>query len=97
MADPANIVAHLKAGAEWQRQLDRVRQLRNEAAAFSMLQVATTLQGGAALNTLKGTLPFALRNAARGLATVATANRLGGATIYTPVPPPPPRRRRGRR
>jgi hypothetical protein len=88
MADPANIIVHLKGDAERQRHLSRMQQLRNETAASHMLKVAITLQGGAALNATKGTLPFVLTNASRGLSTVAT----GG----TPLAPRPWSRPRGR-
>ena len=86
MADPANIIMHLivKGDVERQRHLSRMQQLRNETAAFNMLKVATTLQGGAALNAMKGTLPFVLRNASRGMGTIAVSNPLAGHTIYTP-------------
>ena len=97
MANPANIIVHLKGDAERQRHLTRMQQLRNETAAFSMQRVAAVLQGGAALNATKGTMPFAPENASRGMGTVAMANPLAGHTIYTPVPSAPPRRRRGRR
>jgi hypothetical protein len=62
-----------------------------------MLKVAATVQGGAALNATKGTMPFVLTNASRGMGTTVTP--LAGAMIFTPVPvqPAPRRRRRGRR
>ena len=99
MADPVNIIMHLLGDADRQRHLARMQQLRDETAAHSMQKVAATIQGGAALNTLKGVMPFAMVNASRGLATVATT--LAGATVYTGVPmqPAPARsapRRRGR-
>jgi hypothetical protein len=100
MAHLANIIAHLKDDAERQRHLTRMQQLRNETAAYSMLRVATVLQGGVSSNSIKGTAPFAYANAARGLATVAIANPLVSHTIYTPAlprSPPPSRRRRSRR
>jgi hypothetical protein len=97
MADPTNILLHLKGDADRQRHLARMQQLRNETAAFNMLKVATTLQGGAALNTVKGAMPYILANASRGLGTVAVTNPLGGCTIHAPAPPAPRRRRRGRR
>jgi hypothetical protein len=100
MADPVNIISHLIGDAERQRHLARMQQLRNETAAYHMQRVAMTIQGGAALNAAKGTLPFVLRNASRGMGTVVTGGTpLAGATIYTPVAvqPAPKRRRRGGR
>jgi hypothetical protein len=100
MADPANIVVHLMANSKRQRHLTRMQQLRNETAASHMLKVATTLQGGAALNATKGTMPFVFANLARGMSTVATGGTpLAGTTIYTPAPmqPVPKRHRWGRR
>jgi hypothetical protein len=96
MADPTIIITHLKDDAERQRHLTRMQQLRNETAAYSMMRVATVLQGGVASNIVKGTMPFALANASRGLGTVAMATPLAGVTIYTPAVPPS-RRRRSRR
>src|SRR5262245_2137935 len=90
MADPLNVVAHLRAGAERLRQLDRVRELRNQAAAFDMLRVATTLRGGAALNEMKGTAPVVFRNASQGMATMVTGGTsLAPVRVYTPVAVPP--------
>lgn len=97
MANPASIIAHLRGDAERQRNLARMQQLRNEAAAYSMMRVAATLQDGATSNAAKGVLPFALINAARGVSTVAVASPQAGHTIYTAAPPAPQRRRRGRR
>ena len=99
MADPANIIMHLivNGDVERQRHLSRMQQLRNETAAFNMLRVTTVLQGGAALNATKGTLPFVLANASRGLGTVATGGApLAGAMIFTPAAIQPAPRRRGR-
>jgi hypothetical protein len=100
MANLANIIAHLKDDAERQRHLARMQQLRNEMAAYDMLRVATVLQGGVSSNRIKGTMPFMIGNASRGLGTVAMANPLVTHTIFVPAAPPsrpPSRRRRSRR
>lgn len=97
MADPVNIITHLIGDAERQRHLARMQQLRNETAAYNMQRVAATIQGGAALNATKGTIPFVLTNASRGMRTVVTGGTaLAGATIYRPVAVQPAPRRRGR-
>jgi hypothetical protein len=80
MADPRNVITHLLGDAERQRHLARMQQLRNEAAAFNMLKVATVIQGGAAANETKGVMPFALRSASQGMATMVT-----GGTPFAPV------------
>jgi hypothetical protein len=78
------------------------RQIHMAKTGMHCIQrCASTLQHGAALNIIKGTVPFTIKNAQRGLDTVAV--RVGhpllagpSPVIFTPVPLAP-QRRKGRR
>jgi hypothetical protein len=99
MANLLNILDYAVADAIRQRSnADRLVHM-HLMGAFNAMAPANTLAHGAAVNEIKGTTPFVVRNAARGLFTAAMpGSSLGGVSVYTAVAlaPAAPRRRRGR-
>jgi hypothetical protein len=99
MANLLNVLSYMAVDIIRQRSNAERLAHMHIMGAYNVLAPARTLQHGATMNEIRGTTPFAVANASRGMGTVArrTGHPLipgASPTIYTALPPAPRRRRR---